>query len=214
MKMLYLLAGVAALALASAAYAQAQKDPKATETNSSSQQPYGTSDPAAASSPAQRDSTSVKAPETSTGGSPEASSASSPHQQDAVSLKDESDASASAKPAKEMTGMKVETPAGESIGEVKNVLYDKDGRATYAVISYGGKMGMGTKHTAVPWATVSPMIKGDKLLIDRSLLEQAPLISSAKPDPSNSKWSHEADSYWRGKVTLAPATVQPAPEGT
>ena len=71
MKMLYLLAGVAALALASAAYAQAQKDPKATETNSSSQQPYGTSDPAAASSPAQRDSTSVKAPETSTGGSPE-----------------------------------------------------------------------------------------------------------------------------------------------
>lgn len=210
--MLYLLAGVAALALASAAYAQAQKDPKATETNTSSQS--GSSDPAAASSPAQRESTSVKAPETSTAGSPEASSASSPHQQDAVLPKDGSDANASSKPAKEITGMKVETPAGESIGEVKNVLHGSDGRATYAVISYGGKMGMGTKHTAVPWATVSPMIKGDKLLIDRSLLEQAPLISSAKPDPSNSKWSHEADSYWRGKVTLAPATVKPAPEGT
>ena len=82
-----------------------------------------------------------------------------------------------------MTGMKVETPAGESIGKVKNVLYDKDGRATYAVISYGGKMGMGTKHTAVPWATVSPMIKGDKLLIDRSLLEQAPLISVLSRTP-------------------------------
>ena len=177
MKMTYLLASVAALALASAAYAQAQQDPKPTETDSTSQQTSGSSDPAAASSPAQRSSTSSKVPEASTEGSPEASSAATPHQRDVVSGKDGSAASASSKLDTEITGMKVETPAGESIGEVKSVLHDSDGRATYAVISYG------TKHTAVPWATVSPMIKGDKLLMDRTLLEQAPVISSAKPDP-------------------------------
>jgi sporulation protein YlmC with PRC-barrel domain len=200
----YLLASVAAFGLASASYAQAPQDPKATETDSTSQTTQGTTDPSAASSPAQRESTSTQVPETTTEGSPEASSASSPAQRDAVSVGHESNASAtagtSAQLTSKFTGMKVQTPAGESIGVVKNVLFDSNGGASYAVISYGGKMGSSIKHTAVPWATVGSMVKGDKLMMDRSQLEKAPLISSDKPDSSSGTWSQDADSYWRGKV--------------
>jgi sporulation protein YlmC with PRC-barrel domain len=202
---LYLLASVAAVGLASAPYAQAQQDPKTTETDMSSPSTRGTTDPAAASSPQQRDATSMQAPERTTTGSPEASSASSPHQRDAVSGSHESDANApggtSTKLASKFTGMKVQTAAGESIGEVKSVLFDSKGGASYAVISYSGTKGSGIKRTAVPWATVGAMVHGDKLLVDRSQLEQAPLILSDKPDPASGTWSHEADSYWRGKVT-------------
>jgi hypothetical protein len=98
--------------------------------------------------------------------------------------------------------MKVETASGARLGTVKDVIVDGYGRQTYAIISYAGMMGLGNKYTAVPWVTVGEMLQRDRLLMDQAQLENAPLLSSAKPDSTNRAWRREADSYWRGKLSL------------
>jgi hypothetical protein len=102
----------------------------------------------------------------------------------------------------QMVGMKVQMSTGENLGEVKEVLYDTRGDASYAVISHGGIMGMGIKRTAVPWATVKSAMHEDQLIMDRSQLEQAPVLPSGKtPDVSKGTWGRDADAYWQAKVS-------------
>jgi sporulation protein YlmC with PRC-barrel domain len=100
--------------------------------------------------------------------------------------------------ASKLVGMKVQTASGDSLGQIKSVVIDKSGQTSYAVIAYGATAGAAGKQTAVPWAAASPMIQGDKLVMDRSQLEQAPVLSkSQKLDPSSGTWSRDANVYWR-----------------
>lgn len=161
--------------LASAVYAQAQTSPNTTETKSSPQ--------------ASADNTAPSA-------------ASSQHQRDAVSSTRVADAGTygrvSGTQASKLVGMKVQTASRDSLGQNKDVVIDKSGRASYAVISYGATLGIAAKQTAVPWAAVSAMIQGDQLVIDQSQLEQAPVLSNTKKlDPSSGTWSRDANVYWR-----------------
>jgi sporulation protein YlmC with PRC-barrel domain len=110
-----------------------------------------------------------------------------------------------------LVGMKVETPSGSRLGTVKDVIVDGYGRQTYAVISYAAMMGLGNHYTAVPWAAVGEMLQRDRLVMDQAQLENAPLLSSAKPDSANRSWRRQADSYWRDKVALrADSASEPA----
>jgi hypothetical protein len=59
---------------------------------------------------------------------------------------------------------------------------------------------VGIKYRAVPWATVAEMLDRNRLLVDRSNLENAPMLPSAKPEPPDENWRREAESYWNGKV--------------
>jgi sporulation protein YlmC with PRC-barrel domain len=102
-----------------------------------------------------------------------------------------------------IVGMKIVTPAGALLGRVQDVVIDGYGRASFAIVSYGGVMGIGTRYTAVPWATVAEMLDRDRLLVDRSNLEHSPLLLSAKPEPADKDWRRAAESYWNGKVVAA-----------
>jgi sporulation protein YlmC with PRC-barrel domain len=138
-------------------------------------------------------------------GSPKPISASSAQQQDAVSFPRGSGVSAASMDAKWLStivGMKVETPAGMRLGTVKDVVLDGYGRATHAIVSYGGMMGLGNRYTAVPWTSIAEMLHGDRLLMDQGQLENAPTLSGARPDSANTHWRREAESYWRGKVAM------------
>jgi sporulation protein YlmC with PRC-barrel domain len=111
--------------------------------------------------------------------------------------------------ASKLVGMKVQTASGNSLGQIKNVVIDKSGQTSYAVIAYGATVGAAGKQTAVPWAAVSPMIKGDKLVMDQSQLEQAPVLSnSQKLDPSSGTWSRDANVYWR---SIKMRSIDPQP---
>jgi sporulation protein YlmC with PRC-barrel domain len=99
-----------------------------------------------------------------------------------------------------IVGMKVVTPAGALLGRVQDVVIDGYGRASFAIVSYGGLMGVGIRYTAVPWATVAEILDRDRLLVDRSNLESSPLLLSAKPEPGDKDWRRAAESYWNGKV--------------
>jgi len=206
MKTLHSLSVVAALGLASTLYAQAQTPPTPTETQPRTQTSTDTTAPGAASSPHQRNATSTPSPESATSGSTEPSAASSQAQRDAVPATHVAGASMKGGKTDEhgakMVGTKVQMSTGENLGEVKEVLLDKQGNASYAVISHGAVMGVGGKRTAVPWATVKSAMHDDKLIMDRSQLQQAPVLPSGKtPDASTGTWSRDADTYWRAKVS-------------
>jgi sporulation protein YlmC with PRC-barrel domain len=169
--------------------------------------------PGTASSPHQREATSTQAPESAPTGRTEPGASSSQHQRDATNGTHVADAGVG-KPDEKMIGMKVQMSSGESLGEVKEILVDEKSAASYVVISHGSVMGLGAKRTAVPWATVKSSMQDDKLIMDRSQLEQAPVLSGKKtPDATTGTWSREADDYWRTK-SPARATASPDKERT
>jgi sporulation protein YlmC with PRC-barrel domain len=101
--------------------------------------------------------------------------------------------------ASKMMGMGVQTPAGDKLGNVKDVILDNNGMATHVVVSYGGALGVGTKLAALPWSTANSLTQGNKLVIDRARLEGAPTFEENRwPDMTSHSWSAEADSYWQG----------------
>jgi sporulation protein YlmC with PRC-barrel domain len=58
--------------------------------------------------------------------------------------------------ASKVVGMKVQTASGDSLGQIKNVVIDKSGQTSYAVIAYGATVGAAGKQTAVPWTIRQP----------------------------------------------------------
>lgn len=120
-----------------------------------------------------------------------------------------SSASLSAKWVSDLVGMRVETPGGARLGTVKDVTVDGYGRQTYAIIAYAGMMGLGNKYTAVPWLNVAEMLQRDRLIMDQLQLENAPVLSSAKPQLSNNSWHREADDYWRDRLAHGEPVKRP-----
>ena len=74
-------------------------------------------------------------------------------------------------------GDKVINTAGEQLGTIKELMIDLDGGLiAYAVLSFGGILGMGDKLFAIPWEAFS--IDTDNrtfiLNVDKEVLENAP----------------------------------------
>jgi sporulation protein YlmC with PRC-barrel domain len=74
-------------------------------------------------------------------------------------------------------GDKVRNPEGQDLGQIKELMIDLDyGRIAYAVLSFGGFLGMGDKLFAIPWEALS--LKADEhvfvLDVAKELLEGAP----------------------------------------
>lgn len=192
---------VAAIGLASTVYAQSPASPQ-TQPQPVPQRGTESTAPDAASSQHQREATTITTTESAPTGSTEPRAASSQHQRDALPTRQLADAGLTA-----TVGTKVQMSSGESLGEVKEIFRDATGSASYAVISHGGFMGFGAKRTAVPWATVAAVMQGDKLVMERSQLEQAPVLADGQTaDASVGTWSRDADQYWRAKVSTRERT--------
>ena len=79
--------------------------------------------------------------------------------------------------ASTLTGDDVKNPQGESLGDLKDIMIDTTtGKVAYAVLSYGGVLGMGDKLFAVPWSALK--VDGDDkcliLNVSKKRLEDAP----------------------------------------
>jgi len=76
-----------------------------------------------------------------------------------------------------LKGDKVVNYKGEDLGKIEEIMIDLDrGRVAYAVLSFGGFLGMGDKLFAIPWQaiTVDTTKKQLVLNVDKELLEKAP----------------------------------------
>mgnify|MGYP003395067671 FL=1 len=57
--------------------------------------------------------------------------------------------------ANKVSGTNVFSLAGENLGTVNDVMIDKlSGRTIYAIMSFGGFLGMGEKYHPLPWSTL------------------------------------------------------------
>lgn len=74
-------------------------------------------------------------------------------------------------------GTAVYNRAGESLGTVYNFMVDKySGKVAYAVMSFGGFLGIGERYHAIPWEKLDydASMGGYVVDIDRATLEAAP----------------------------------------
>jgi sporulation protein YlmC with PRC-barrel domain len=82
---------------------------------------------------------------------------------------------------------------GKKVGEIDHLMIDKvSGRVTYAVISFGGFVGLGHSHYPVPWAALKydPKLGGYITGITEEKLKDAPAFS-------DDAWS---DRNWEAQV--------------
>jgi sporulation protein YlmC with PRC-barrel domain len=76
-----------------------------------------------------------------------------------------------------MIGDDVKNPAGEDLGKIEEIMIDvNSGRVAYAVLSFGGFLGIGDKLFAVPWGaiTLDTVDEVFVLDVDEETLENAP----------------------------------------
>jgi sporulation protein YlmC with PRC-barrel domain len=96
-------------------------------------------------------------------------------------------------PAKTIVGSDVVNPNWESLGKIEDLVLDASaGRIAYAVLSFGGFLGMGDKYFAIPWNAFKFNLPPESrivLNVDKKLLETAPGFDKDNwPDVANSDW--------------------------
>lgn len=85
----------------------------------------------------------------------------------------------------------------EKLGKIHELVLDAhEGRLAYAVLSFGGFMGVGNKLFAMPWKTLEFADSGDELIlnVDKEKLKAAPGFDQ------DSKWPDFADKSWGSTI--------------
>ena len=88
----------------------------------------------------------------------------------------------------------------EDLGDVKDFMLDmRTGKVAYAVLSFGGFLGMGEKLFAVPWSalTLDTENKRFTLNVTKDRLEDAPGFDKDNwPDMANPVWADGIHTYY------------------
>jgi len=92
-----------------------------------------------------------------------------------VSVADAKDKSGVLK-ASDLIGMKVQGTDGKNLGKIRDLVIDPDGDIQYAVLDFGGFLGVGDKYFAVPWDALQRTDNGKKIALDTTKrdLKKAP----------------------------------------
>jgi sporulation protein YlmC with PRC-barrel domain len=75
-----------------------------------------------------------------------------------------------------IVGTDVHNQQGERLGQIEDLTLQRDGSINYAVISYGGFLGMGGNQIAVPWDRLQVNAQQERIVLNvtQQQLEQAP----------------------------------------
>jgi len=131
--------------------------------------------------------------------------------------------------ASKIIGADIENPQGKNLGDIKDVVMDSQGQVRYAVLAFGGFLGMGEKYFAVPWTALTPAAgqqPGDRdryvLNIDQERLKNAPGFDKNNwPNMADRSWGEQVFAYYgippyweqreasmQGSTATVAATVQ------
>jgi sporulation protein YlmC with PRC-barrel domain len=96
--------------------------------------------------------------------------------------------------ATKLIGAKVVNPEGKDLGTVEDIAVDPDsGQVAYAVLSFGGFLGIGDKYFAIPWRSLQFDPENDEkisLAVEKSQLENAAGFDKDNwPDMANEQWA-------------------------
>jgi hypothetical protein len=97
-------------------------------------------------------------------------------------------------------GTAVYNRQGEKLGSINSVIIDKvSGQVAYAVMSFGGFLGMGDRYHPLPWhvLTYDTGQGGYVVDLDQTMLEGAPTYgTSDAPDWSDRGWGQQLHDYY------------------
>lgn len=103
--------------------------------------------------------------------------------------------------ASSMIGTDVVNPKGDNLGDVKEVVIDpRTGRVAYAVVSFGGFLGMGKKLFAIPFSSFVYNVDKNEYVLDvsKERLEAAPGFDADHwPSMSDEKWNRDVYTYYK-----------------
>lgn len=89
---------------------------------------------------------------------------------------------------------------GENLGDIKEIMLDmQSGNVAYAVLSFGGVLGIGEKLFAVPWSALKldTVAKNFVLAISKEQLKGAPGFDKGDwPDMTDPTWIRTVSSYY------------------
>jgi sporulation protein YlmC with PRC-barrel domain len=128
--------------------------------------------------------------------------------------------------ATKLIGADVENSQGENLGDITDVVLDRTGRIEYAVLSFGGFLGLGEKYFAVPWAALraeAGQRPGDReryiLNMDKERLKNAPGFDKNNwPDMADRSWAAQIYAFygvppsWEQRETRKPESIT-GPQG-
>jgi hypothetical protein len=98
-----------------------------------------------------------------------------------------------------VSGTSVYGRDGERMGTVKHVMIDKrSGKVAYAVMSFGGFLGIGARYHPLPWATLTYDETQDGYVVDldRSRLEGAPSYGEGDDPDYAGDYGRSVNSYF------------------
>ena len=101
--------------------------------------------------------------------------------------------------ADKVEGTNVYNLQGDKLGTVDDIMIDKiSGRAIYAVMSFGGFLGMGEKYHPLPWSTLNyDERKGGYVVnLDKAKLEKAPTYDRTGNFTWTPDYGRRVDQYY------------------
>jgi sporulation protein YlmC with PRC-barrel domain len=112
--------------------------------------------------------------------------------------------------ASRLIGMEVRNDSQEKLGKIEDLAIDQNtGRVRYAVLSFGGVMGIGGKLLPMPWIALKTVSKAATtegattemfcvLNVDKDALQKAPSFDKGQwPDFNNEKWVVTINDFYR-----------------
>jgi hypothetical protein len=99
-----------------------------------------------------------------------------------------------------LLGDGVVNAANEDLGDIKEIMLDmSNGQVAYAVLAFGGFLGMGEKLFAVPWQALHLDTVNKRFVLDveKERLQNAPGFNKdAWPDMADARWANEVHSFY------------------
>ncbi len=105
--------------------------------------------------------------------------------------------------ASTLEGDDVVNRQGETLGEISDIMLDvPSGRVAYAVMTFGGVMGMGSKLFAVPWNALT--LDADRecfvLDVDKQRLDKAPGFDKDHwPSMADTDWAEQVHAFYQAR---------------
>lgn len=102
--------------------------------------------------------------------------------------------------ATSLIGDDIKNPQGESLGDLKELMIDLgNGQIGYAVVAFGGVLGMGEKLFAVPWQSLRVDHENKNLILDvsKERLKDAPGFDKGNwPNFSDPQFAEKIRGYY------------------
>jgi sporulation protein YlmC with PRC-barrel domain len=118
-----------------------------------------------------------------------------------ATLENPGDTTGSLIAASKVNGTSVYNPAGDKLGSIYDVMLEKgSGKASYAIMSFGGFLGIGEQYHPLPWnqLTYAPSMGGYVVRLDRRQLEGGPAYSARDVGTWDEGRARAIDDYYGG----------------